>query len=110
MNSLFIILFLSCQTPKQPATNPSLQQKQPPQNKEQKATKDSKSVANRTKEQLKKDEEAKRACIQQCIKSRQAEAISADLIKTQCTVGCNKKHILKEKPVQLTPGLKKTDQ
>ena len=51
-------------------------------------------VPAKTSAQLQKSAQDRQACISKCIKSRQAEAISHELIESQCQIGCNRQHPL----------------
>jgi hypothetical protein len=60
-------------------------------------------VPTMTREEIAEINEANRQCVEDCVTSRQAEAMSADLIQEQCQQGCNQKHFVGQ--VQVAPTL-----
>ena len=51
-----------------------------------------------------KEEAKRRACIEECIASRQAEAIAAEMIADQCQQGCIKKIPVRQLEIIPDPG------
>ena len=56
--------------------------------------KNSENVPSFTREELAKKYAVQRKCIDDCIQSRQPEAIAPEMIEQQCTRGCMEKHFV----------------
>ena len=67
------------------------------------AVKVSCNVPDMTETEMNKIYEASQQCVEQCVQNRQAESVSADMIKQECQRGCDAKFFVGQ--VEVVPEL-----
>ena len=60
-------------------------------------------VPTMTQEEIDRINAANKQCFEECVQSRQAEAISHDVIESECQHSCNQQHFIGQ--VQIAPSL-----
>jgi len=68
-----------------------------------KAIKNSENVPSMTRKELQAKEAVRTRCTEECITSRQMEAIDHKLIEQQCAEGCMKKHFVGQVGIKAEP-------